>query len=56
MTRAEAQRQVDDLYGRGQIERDEWSRRFDELSSTQWTAEGPAKATPKKETKKETKK
>ena len=40
MTRAEAQTAVNDLYMRGKITREEWSDRFDELSSNRWDAKG----------------
>lgn len=40
MTRAEAQKAVNDLYMRGKISREEWSERFDELSSNRWDAKG----------------
>jgi hypothetical protein len=39
--RMEEQSKIDWLYASGKIDRDEWSRRFDELSSTRWTASGP---------------
>jgi hypothetical protein len=39
-TRAEEQRRIDDLYASGQITQEEWSRMFDELSSSRWTAKG----------------
>jgi len=42
-TRAEEQARIDWLYATGKIEREEWSRRFDELSSSRWTASGPIK-------------
>lgn len=40
MTRAEAQAEIDRLYAESKIDREEWSRRFDELSSNRWGAEG----------------
>lgn len=40
MTRAEAQRAVNELYMHGKITREEWSERFDELSSNRWDAKG----------------
>lgn len=40
ITRIEEQRRIDDLYASGQITQEEWSRMFDELSSSRWTAEG----------------
>lgn len=40
MTRAEAQKSVNDLYMHGKITREEWSDRFDELSSNRWDAKG----------------
>lgn len=52
MTRAEAQRAVNELYMHGKITREEWSERFDELSSNRWTASGPVKLK-EKETKDE---
>lgn len=52
MTRAEAQRAVNELYMHGKITREEWSERFDELSSNRWTANGPVKLK-EKETKDE---
>jgi len=39
ITRIEEQRRIDDLYASGQITQEEWSRMFDELSSSRWTAE-----------------
>ena len=39
-TRAEEQRKIDDLYASGKITQEEWSKMFDELSSSRWTAEG----------------
>ena len=41
--RFEAQRKLNDLYMNGEIVREEWSHRFDELSSNRWNAEGPTK-------------
>jgi hypothetical protein len=41
--RAEEQSKIDWLYATGKIEHEEWSRRFDELSSSRWTASGPVK-------------
>ena len=38
--RAEEQRKNNDLYANGEIDREEWSRRFDELSSQRWNADG----------------
>lgn len=38
--RAHEQAKIDWLYATGKIEREEWSTRFDELSS-RWTASGP---------------
>lgn len=52
MTRAEAQKAVNELYMHGKITREEWSDRFDELSSNRWTANGPVKLK-EKETKDE---
>jgi hypothetical protein len=43
MTRAEAQKSVNDLYMHGKITRKDWRERFDELSSNRWTAAGPVK-------------
>jgi hypothetical protein len=40
MTRAEAQAEIDRLYAGGKIDREEWNRRFDEISSNRWGAEG----------------
>lgn len=40
MTRAEAQKAVNELYMHGKISREEWSERFDELSSNRWDAKG----------------
>lgn len=40
MTRAEAQKAVNELYMHGKISREEWSERFDELSSNRWSAKG----------------
>ena len=40
MTRAEAQRAVNELYMHGKITREEWSDRFDELSSNHWAVDG----------------
>ena len=51
MTRFQTQQQINDLFIKGEIDREEWSRRFDELSSNQWNAAGPVKL--KKERKKE---
>ena len=42
-TRVEEQRRINDLYASGQMSREEWSQKFDELSSSQWTAEGRVK-------------
>ena len=53
MTRFQAQQQIDDLYAQGKINRDEWSTRFDELSSSNWYAGGPVKIKNKPERKKE---
>jgi polyhydroxyalkanoate synthesis regulator phasin len=39
-TRAEEQRRINDLYASGKITQEEWSKMFDELSSSRWTAEG----------------
>lgn len=39
-TREEEQRKIDDLYASGEISQEEWSKRFDELSSSRWTAQG----------------
>jgi hypothetical protein len=51
MTRCQTQQQINELYAQGKISREEWSQRFDELSSSQWNAAGPVKL--KKERKKE---
>lgn len=51
MTRFQTQQQVNELYAQGKISREEWSKRFDELSSSQWNAAGPVKI--KKERKKQ---
>lgn len=40
MTRMEEQRKIDDMYARGELTQEEWSRLFDELSSSRYTAEG----------------
>jgi polyhydroxyalkanoate synthesis regulator phasin len=40
ITRIEEQRRIDDLYASGKITQEEWSKMFDELSSSRWTAEG----------------
>jgi hypothetical protein len=40
ITRIEEQRRIDDLYASGQITQEEWSKMFDELSSSRWNAEG----------------
>jgi hypothetical protein len=40
MTRAEAQAEIDRLYMESKIDREEWNRRFDEISSNRWRAEG----------------
>jgi hypothetical protein len=42
-TRAEEQRRINDLYASGKITQEEWSKLYDELSSSQWTAEGRVK-------------
>lgn len=39
-TREEEQRRIDDLYAYGKITKEEWSEKFDELSSSKWTAKG----------------
>ena len=36
----EEQRRINDLYASRQITQEEWSKMFDELSSSRWTAEG----------------
>jgi|LauGreDrversion4_2_1035121.scaffolds.fasta_scaffold211587_3 hypothetical protein len=51
MTRAEAQKAVNELYMHGKITREEWSDRFDELSSNRWDAKGSVRL--KKETTKD---
>lgn len=51
MTRFQTQQQINSLYAEGKINQQEWSVRFDELSSSQWNADGPVKI--KKERKKE---
>lgn len=40
ITRIEEQRRINDLYASGQITQEEWSKMFDELSSSHWKAEG----------------
>ena len=40
MTRAEAQAEIDRLCTESKIDREEWSHRFDELSSNRWGADG----------------
>lgn len=47
-TRAEEQRRINDLYASGKITREEWSERYDELSSLKWTAEGKVEEEKKK--------
>lgn len=42
-TRMEEQRRINDLYASGQMSREEWSKLYDELSSSRWTAEGKVK-------------
>ena len=42
-TRTEEQRRINDLYASGQMSREEWSKLYDELSSSRWTAEGKVK-------------
>jgi hypothetical protein len=49
MSRKEEQRKINDLYANGEIDREEWSRRFDELSSNRWNAEGPVLTQEQKE-------
>lgn len=39
-TRMEEQRKIDDLYASGEISQEDWSKRFDELSSSRWNAQG----------------
>jgi hypothetical protein len=51
MTRAEAQKAVNELYMHGKITREEWGDRFDELSSNRWDAKGSVRL--KKETTKD---
>lgn len=48
MTRFQTQQQIDELYAKGKITQQEWSRRFDELSSSQWDANGPVKLKPER--------
>ena len=43
MTRHEAQVEIDRLYAERKIDRSEWSKRFDELSSSLWNSKGPVK-------------
>lgn len=50
--RAEEQKRIDDLYANGQIDRKEWSMRFDILSSSRWTEDGPVKKEEKREDEK----
>lgn len=45
--RLEEQAKINWLYATGKIERQEWSSRFDELSSQRWTASGPVTEKPK---------
>lgn len=44
MKRKEAQSRINEMFMNGEINREEWSRRFDELSSPRWNADGPVKA------------
>lgn len=39
-TREEEQRRINDQYVSGKITKEEWSQKFDELSSPRWTAKG----------------
>jgi hypothetical protein len=40
ITRVEAQAKINQFYMESKIDREDWSRRFDELSSNRWGAEG----------------
>ena len=51
MTRHEAQVEIDRLYAEGKIDRSEWSKRFDELSSSTWNSKGPVKIKQKESSK-----
>jgi len=39
-TREEEQAKINALYAYGKITKEEWSAKFDELSSSRWTAKG----------------
>jgi hypothetical protein len=40
LTREEEQKRINDLYAYGKITKEDWSAKFDELSSSRWTAKG----------------
>jgi hypothetical protein len=40
LTREEEQKRINDLYAYGKITKEDWSSKFDELSSSRWTAKG----------------
>jgi hypothetical protein len=47
-TRMEEQRRINDLYASSKMSQEEWSKLYDELSSSQWTAEGKLEEEKKK--------
>ncbi len=51
MTRTQAQTEINELYAKGKIDQKEWSKRFDELSSSRWDANGPVTVKQQKEEK-----
>ena len=44
----EEQRRINDLYASSKMSQEEWSKLYDELSSSQWTAEGKLEEEKKK--------